>query len=748
MHSSRHRTYSRLVAGGVRIGSGRCSAGWPAAMLLAVVVHATLAAFTLAQTDEDGGKVHQLDAPPTVIRVPAGSTQEIKQGLTISIPERLRSLFPAENPVIWSPDAVQEPLRPVTFGETDAARRRAIDGRLPPVTLGAYSDPSAQVGISFERQPLNRPRRLWLHIREPGKLTVGAYEGKIGFRVETFNPPGLVERFVWPVRLYVEGRRIVEVRFSDLDPAVPAAGLAVGRSASVTARLMTVGKDFDLGSGRLRLLWKAAAAGSAAAETVLCVPMPLPAAPTDLSLDLPSMKTPLCETPVAPSGQWQTEWQGEALHGPAPIRLYDAATDGVRVALNEVQARLPDAVTTGTLQARVHWQRGLDSGGDDILEAETGPVNVAAGIRVAPQHAARAEPTLIQVVAGSDLGDEVPLAISDAAGQSVEIIGAVKTTGDKAATNGPCVKYEAVWLPPALGQYQVRLAANADEAQVKAIGNASALLRVDLSRRQRLNEPVTVFVDSPPVGWNLCFEPSGSTCLRKAALMICADDSLRLKEVALKGVYRIDSSGARLPCELRGQGGEPTIEFVAANSGEGEDKRGNVWPAVENGVALDLKVSTDEASQNILTDGLARRQYVMRFHVAGTTGDGSPAFRVIDVPVEVTVAASWVYYRKAMIWALVILGPLLALLIVWWIWSRAFGPKAGHVKKERILSHEAGEAREALAPDPADVLSPTPKAKTAADAKASQDAAEAAPAADAKPPAAPAGPKYIGVTPD
>jgi hypothetical protein len=726
-------------------------------MLAAVAIFAAQTA-SAAQDDLRPIK-KQIDAPPIVLRVPLNPEEKIEADFTLSLPDDLRGTF-ADNPIIWEPAPNPEPLQSVLIAKPEFRDKMGIVPRLPAVKVGRDKEPGAQVEVvCADRGTLNEPRQFKLRISHPRDLPPGAYEGNMVFRLETFEPPGLVVDYYWPMYLYVEGRSVIDVRFSDLDPKIPPSSLPAGRSASVTVRVMTVGDDLKVGQGQLQLQWKRDPASVLARETILCIPLPLPAEPIDMDIDVPWLTNAICKKPILPTDPWETAWKHDVLYG-LPLKEVRISTDKTKIVVYELQTRLPDVVAMGELAVVVDWERDRNTATDNVVRVESDTVTISPGVRVAPKNATQFEPVSIQVITATDLGDEVSLVVSDANGSAIQSIVATKVAGDHASLPGGQVRYKATWIASSLGSFEVRLAVGAALNQVREFhaksGEPLARLRVDFQEGSNVETPITVFAGTPPIWWDFFHEPAGWACVRKQLFAMRGVNS-EIKEVTLKGIYVDKDSHQVLLHEPSDHQREPQMDLSepGADNAALNNKQANTWTAVHNGVVLDLKVSLDETEQNLERNALAGRDYTARFHLSGIGPDGSPVYRVVDLPFKVNVTSSAAYYRVAADWAALVLSPFFCGFIMWLIWKRGLGPRRARAQRARGMTHpRPTEPVDPLAPD-TDHVPPTFASKPArgAEPDGTYASPDVIPASTVQPVVAPSSPpssgsSFVGVSPD
>jgi hypothetical protein len=226
-----------------------------------------------------------------------------------------------------------------------------------------------------------------------------------------------------------------------------------------------------------------------------------------VAIDLPSRKTKLCEAPRCTPAEWQVEIiygrPAEVLQTPVP----KLGCDGPEVRVYQVATRLPDLFVSGALQAVVRWQRGMTADGAAVV-GSTGWLRIAPGIAVQPRHAMIGESVSILVKSDHNLGAEVPLAVTQSPGETRTLVTAYPTGADRAGCDP--TTYEAAFVPPHSGRFEVSLAADAPTPQVTALSGARTAFSADFQQQTRLGKPITVFASQEPFYWQLLGERPAS----------------------------------------------------------------------------------------------------------------------------------------------------------------------------------------------------------------------------------------------
>jgi hypothetical protein len=662
---------------------------------VAVLLTAAVLPGAIGQAQPTGVDVLKtpLGAEPIVIEVNSGNRlNEIVKPLKISLSDELRSKFGNDYPVIWEPLEKQSSL---------------TADRLPPVTLGLDSDATAQVVIEFDRTPLigDNEQNLRLKIKEPHKLRAGVYKGAIVSHMHTLQNSN-VENPSWPVKLIVHGRN-VNVEFSDVDPQARQPVLRVGRPASVTIRVQTVG--CGLGEGMLELRMQQDPKKEAALSTVLRIPLPLPE-PVDTYMDLPNLTTALCPAPFC-----EPAWHKEIIY------TTQSSPNNVESRTYEVRVNLPQCFTTGALEAQVTWESQESSGTNGALQALSMRVPVLAGIRVSPQHAMTNESITISVVTDQNLGEEVPLAIADDEKQEVNLLTAKKVPPDVLALTNHAIVYRVKTVPRKLGRYTVKLAntmvpdpATAKDPALIAAWPSETVFHVPFEQKSTLRQPIIVFVDSQPFWWDFLGKRAGVESESETGfIMTASTERLQGMQASLRGIIRLQQGHPTLLSDATHWNREPQMSLPRAgdngklpqydiadpnqNSGPGEEpsnpkalpqenhpmlKQWDVEQCKDNTLDFRVLVSVGPQEKNPKYNDKYKgrrargvRQYELRMNVAALGSDGQPVYRVVDVPFLVDVTDEWSYYQPYLTWIAIIVGVIVFGVVTLWGLNRWVSPR-------------------------------------------------------------------------
>lgn len=675
-----------------------------------------------------------LDVPPIVVVVPQDATEPVEQEARVEVSEAMRQAFPPENPVLWSFPAEQESL-PSMLADSDTAAAPV------PLAVGLASVSSpAPVQIRYEAEPLNEPRRFWIRIPEPGKLKPGAYCGAVVFQVETFRPKDLVVSYAWPVRIYIEGRQVLDVHFASSGRGGSESPLCVGQAASVGCLVHTVGADMALGTGQLELRWTPHPAGQRQPEPILRLPLPAPLEPIDPGVDFERLETPSAgDLPAdgaarsAGGRDWPRllcrpeEWRRDLLCGLPVKTVFEQVQDGVRVGLYEVDVRLPEVLFPGTVTAHVAWQRLTDGDATAPYRAQSQTVTIQPGIGIHPRVAFLNERVRVVVATDQDLGDPFPLMLYDESGQPVVRIDMQRQLAKANSVDGG-FRYEGTVTAPRLGAFKVGLVDSRDPGPLGALVQGDLQFRVVLWCQTQLNNPLIAFAGDPPFWWDLWHGESGGWgAARKHAMAIGATDAVELQRVLLRGVYVQDEvTGERRALRTRRDfDAEPELAFGCqgqtfsvslpddgeATEGGGEGRPADVaclleFPAADGAdrLEIDVGVGLDQSEKNAARNRLGTRTMLLRFTVlaAGrSSSDPAAAYRTLEIPFRVKVATSWEYNWPGV----AIVATLVALALVGWcIHRRVRGNAPPASRKKRVPVAESSAPLDPF--DPANFRSP------------------------------------------
>jgi hypothetical protein len=709
-----------LVSGGMAAGQAPPPAGEPA-----------------ASGDGDSARriVARIDAPPIVLEVQPAEEGALSATATISISADLAQHFGTDNPILWAPLEQQSPLTadPSDPGSADRS-----------ATLG--ETPSDDVQISFDRGLLiaDTPRQLTVTVPTPQKLAAGVYSGQIVAHLETLRHPGVIVEHVWPVELRVTGRHLRGVQFHAAKAdAAGASVLPVGQPASISIWLETV--NCPLGEGILELL------GPSQPGPLVRMPLPL-AGPLDPRTAFRTLQNPLLKAsakePVWPGGWGQHPLDVMVLPGA------ETAPQGASVKQYEVRAILPAVCEPGKWMANVTWERGERSGLLAPVVAQA-TVTAPAGICVSQPLAIVGETVLVQLLSREDLGPTVELVAGARNSPEPQTLIAERTAIDGAGSGAGYFDYRATFVPPALGEYSVRVAtAAAQDPKLAPIPETT--FRAAFQAASALNGELTLFDGSPPFWWSWqhTAEDGGvGEVTRPAAFRLLANtDHFRGLSAALVAVGRI-GEGKTLTLEAQKQWqSEPQLSFpsqpgaddgkLAIYEADGAAAAAAPlydWPAsacpnnqlvIHQRLALPAEPRESAVAKAAAAHG--ERRYALRLLVRGEGPDGAAAARIVQVPYRIAITDSWAYYRPASIWGGAILGGLLLLAVAGWSINRRLTPAAvpANSSAREPLPVSSGD----LSPEPREFsFDPAPSPTMAGGSAAAANGA----ALDVSPPAEP-----------
>jgi hypothetical protein len=594
--------------------------------------------------------------PPLRIEITRSSTPDTAVAeQTVAINEKIAEVFQDES-VVFDPTENLDQVQLVceATGET---LKIGLDKRSP-----------VYLERSLHKLRKDEPGRIAIRVTDPQSLKPGVYRGQLSAVLRDFNQTMNASiRAIWEIEIAVHGRRLTSLAFEKAQSGK----LRVGVPASLVLRVNAVG--CDLGEGFLRLDWWAGDDRQRALYLNLPVEKPLDPAASFGENDPQGCHPQWRDSPV-----WTDVEEVSAAEG---------ASGGTSDRQLELRVAAPDCFLPGMMKAEVTWKQDDAAPNPAPVQQVTADTPVLPGVLAHPRLAFLNERVVVLVRADRDLGETLPLIVSQPDGKPapVELTRRRQQTGSQ----GGLVEYVGSFYPRMMGSHQFAWPDTEQRAaSVEALGEPPGFLAC-FGAEQSVPQ-VEVFAGAPPfwvtenLGWRVVRPTACRFWYSPQALRAASLESVALfRGRPGEQLARHDSQVEPLvtyapPGEEVAEEETPakTPQKPAPKKPSAPSEPWMVGSSPEKALALDLTVDlvrSEEPGHPRHTTG--EYDYIQRLLIHAQDTRGEPLVRMAAIPLHVKVSTAGQYYRRIAIFV----GAALALIIVAVVlWRKAAGPRTSH----------------------------------------------------------------------